>query len=195
MTRISPLADSHKTGLFGDYKNQNESDLLIIREVTNVKIYQVVQYKSSQLDINSITLNDLNFPINPGNVAENSKTRIQWNAPKTWTLLSSDEAILDQILKKYPENDFAITDQSHSRAIIQIEGKKAFDIIKKGSPLNLNDFKKNNCANSVYHGITISIDMLNDSPNKFNIMALRSFAGSFHHAITDAALEFGYKGL
>ena len=64
MTRISPLADSHKTGLFGDYKNQNESDLLIIREVTNVKIYQVVQYKSSQLDINSITLNGLKFPIN-----------------------------------------------------------------------------------------------------------------------------------
>jgi len=49
-------------------------------------------------------------------------------------------------------------------------------------------------VNSVYHGITISVDMIDDSPLTFNLMALRSFSESFHHAITDAALEYGYSG-
>ena len=60
--------------------------------------------------------------------------------------------------------------------------------------INFNEFKKNNCVNSVYHGITISVDMIDDSPLTFNLMALRSFSESFHHAITDAALEYGYSG-
>ncbi len=48
--------------------------------------------------------------------------------------------------------------------------------------------------NSVYHGITISVDMIDDSPLTYNLMALRSFGESFHHSITDAALEYGYSG-
>ena len=59
----------------------------------------------------------------------------------------------------------------------------------------LNNFKKNNCASSVYHGMTISIDMIDDNPIKFNLMALRSFSESFYHAITDSALEYGYQNL
>jgi len=68
-------------------------------------------------------------------------------------------------------------------------------ILEKGNIIGLNNFGKNNCANSVYHGITISLDMVNDNPLTLNIMALRSFAGSFHHAITDASLEFGFKAI
>jgi len=195
MKRNSPLKNLHQTGLYGNYKNQNENDLLVIREITNLKIFQIVQYKSSTLNIDSLKLDGLSFPVHAGFVEASDTTRVQWNAPNTWIIISSNENIIDDIIKNFHEDDFAITDQSHSRAIIQIEGKKALDVIKKGSPLNLNDFKKNNCANSIYHGITISIDMLDDDLNKFNIMALRSFTGSFHHAITDAALEFGYKGL
>ena len=65
----------------------------------------------------------------------------------------------------------------------------------KNGPGSSNNFGKNNCANSVYHGITISLDMVNDNPLTLNIMALRSFAGSFHHAITDASLGFGFKAI
>ena len=99
----------------------------------------------------------------------------------------------DKIISSCPEEDFAVTDLSHSRVIIQIEGENAIAIIKKGCPLNLNEFTKNNCANSVYHGMAFSIDMLNDNPNTFNLMAYRSFAESFYHAITDASLEYGYN--
>jgi sarcosine oxidase subunit gamma len=76
---------------------------------------------------------------------------------------------------------------------IQIEGKNAFDVIKKGCPLNLNNFKTNMCANTVFNGVTITIDLLDEDKNIFNLMAYRSFADSFYHTITDASLEYGYK--
>ena len=43
---------------------------------------------------------------------------------------------------KFSENDFAITDLSHSRTIIEIEGKFVNEVLKKGCPLNIDKFKK-----------------------------------------------------
>ena len=195
MTRVSPLSNSHKLGLHGNHKNKDEADLLIIREIKNIKIYQISKYKNEDINTKNISLNGYNFPANAGLSSGDENIRIQWHAPNVWMVLSNDENIFQEIQKQCSDFDFAITDLSHSRAIIEIKGKDAFNVIKKGSPLNLNNFGKNNCANSVYHGITISLDMVNDNPLTLNIMALRSFAGSFHHAITDASLEFGFKAI
>ena len=49
------------------------------------------------------------------------------------------------------------------------------------------------CANTVFNGVTITIDLLDENKNIFNLMAYRSFADSFYHTITDASLEYGYK--
>ena len=195
MSKISPLLNSQELGLHGNYKSKDEADLLIIKEITNLKIYQISKYKNSDADIKNISLNGHNFPTNAGLSAGDENIRIQWHAPNVWMVLSNNENIFQEINKQFLDSDFAITDLSHSRAIIQVKGKDALNVIKKGSPLNLNDFGKNNCANSVYHGITITLDMINNDPLTFNIMALRSFAGSFHHAITDASLEFGFKAI
>jgi len=195
MSKISPLSNSHELGLHGNYKNKDEADLLIIKEIKNIKIYQISKYKNSDADIKNISINGHNLPANSGLSTGDENMRIQWHAPNVWMILSSNEDIYQEIKKQFMDSDFAITDLSHSRAIIQVKGKDALNVIKKGSPLNLNDFGKNNCANSVYHGITITLDVINNNPLTFNIMALRSFAGSFHHAITDASLEFGFKAV
>ena len=84
---------------------------------------------------------------------------------------------------------------SNSRTIIEIEGKLIKEVLKKGCPFNFNELNKNNCINSVFHGITITIDMLDDSPEKIRLFALRSFGESFYHSITDASLEFGYQSI
>jgi len=91
------------------------------------------------------------------------------------------------------ESDFAITDLSHSRAIIEIEGKNSIEILKKGCPFNFNKLLKDNSVNSVFNGITVSIDMINNNPDRVRIFTLRSFGESLYHSLTDACLEFGYK--
>ena len=194
MSRISPLQNAHKKGLFGDCQEKNDNNLLKIREITDVKIYQVVQYKKSSVSANNIQLGSVNLPTQAAEVSTDEKTRIQWFAPRSWIIFSNDNNISLAIESTFNDEDFAVTDISHSRAIIQIKGEDALNVLKKGCPINFNEFKKNNCVNSVYHGITISVDMIDNSPLTFNLMALRSFSESFHHAITDAALEYGYAG-
>ena len=195
MTAITPLESIHKKGLFGDHHKKNKSDLLHISEVKDLAIIQIVQYKRSKIQPNSIRIDSLEIPTQNSKVISNNETRILWNAPRTWLIISSKDNIVNIIKEKCSDENFAITDISHSRAVIQIKGLKAREILKKGCPINFNEFEKNNCVGTVFHGITIIIDSIDNNPDTFNLLTLRSFGESFYHSITDACLEHGYVGV
>ena len=195
MTAISPLQSIHKKGLFGDHYKKNESDLLNILEVKDLTIVQIVQYKKSRVQLNNVQIDGLEFSLQSPKVSSNKETRILWSAPGTWLVISRKENIDETIKEHCNSENFGITNISHSRALIQIKGSQAKEILKKGCPLNFNEFEKNNCAGSVFHGINIVVDFLDNNPDTFNLLTLRSFGESFYHHITDAALEFGYVGV
>jgi sarcosine oxidase subunit gamma len=195
VTAITPLESIHKKGLFGDHHEKNENDLLKISEVKDLTIVQIVKYKRSKVQLRSIQIDGLEFSLQSLKVSSNKETRILWSAPSTWLVISRKENIVEIIKEKCNSDNFAITDISHSRAIIQIKGLQAKDILKKGCPLNFNEFENNNCAGTVFHGINIVVDFVGKNPDTFNLLTLRSFGQSFYHHITDAALEFGYVGV
>ena len=195
MSSISALANVHSTGQFGDYEGKNENNLLKISEIKNLLLVQIVQYKNSTVIIENIDIDGLKLKDEPLKVVNNSDTRILWNGPKNWLLVSTKKDLFKSISQKFQETDFAVTDLSHSRAIIQIEGQQVKEILKKGCPFNFNTLEKNNSINSIYNGIAFTVDMLNDNPDKVRLFALRSFGESLYHSITDASLEFGFKSL
>ncbi len=195
MTGITPLEFIHKKGNFGDHHKKNQKDLIKISEVKNLIITQLVQYKNSKTNLKDIKIDNLEIPSKNSSVKSNNVTRILWNAPRTWLVISNDEEIINKINKSCDKNDFAITDISHSRAVIRIQGTQAKEVLKKGSPINFNEFGVNECAGTVFHGINILIDSISDTPDTFNLLVLRSFGESFYHHITDASLEFGYVGI
>ena len=195
MSSISALQNTHIKGVFGDHEGKNDDELLKVSELSDFLIIQIVKYNSSLTAIENIKIDNLSLRDEALKINCNADTRILWNGPNNWLLVSSKKEILKEINEKLVDTDFAITNISHSRAIIQVEGKNTKEILKKGCPFNFNELKKDNCLNSTYNGMSVTIDMLDDNPDKIRIFTLRSFGESFYHSITDACLEFGYKGI
>ena len=194
MKNISPLNFVHKVGKFGDYNKKSENNLLKISEVNGLLIHQITQYKNSNIDMSIIKLDGLNFP-SPLKSTSNSNTRILWLGPNNWLVFSSVLNLIKKEKNKFNETNFAITDISHSRTIIELEGSLVNEVLKKGCPLDINSLNVGDCANSIYNEINITIDFISDNPNKVRILGLRSYGESLHHSITDACLEFGYEAI
>ena len=193
MTSISSLNKVHHLGQYGNFENKDENQLIKIKEIKNIFIYQVVKFKNSKKNNTEIIVDNLNFP-EVLKVNSNDQTRILWMGPENWLVISSNN-ILNELNEKFSTTEFAVTDISHSRSIIELQGPDVLEVIKKGSPFDIESLTKNNCTNTVYNGITITIDNIEDSKNQIRIISLRSFGESLYHSVTDACLEYGYKAI
>ena len=195
MTSVSALNHIHKTGLFGNHENKKEEKLLKVSEIKNLLIVQIVQYKNSTVLFENFNLDSLKLKNEPLTVVSNNDTRILWSGPKNWLLVSRKKDLLKSILQIFKDTDFAVTDLSHSKTIIELVGQNVKEVLKKGCPFNFNIIDKNHCVNSTYNGIAFTVDMIDNNPEKIRLFALRSFGESLYHSITDASLEFGYKAV
>ena len=193
MTSISSLNKVHHLGQYGNFENKDENQLIKIKEIKNIFIYQVVKFKNSKKNNTEIMVDNLNFP-EVLKVNSNDQTRILWMGPENWLVISSNN-LLNELNGKFSTTEFAVTDISHSRSIIELQGSDVLEVIKKGSPFDIESLTKNNCTNTVYNGITITIDNIEDSKNQIRIISLRSFGESLYHSVTDACLEYGYKAI
>ena len=193
MTLISALQNIHVEGSFGNFENKSENELLKIKELKNLLIVQIFQYKNSSIKIDDINFNNLKFVNQAQKVVSNENIRVLWNSPNNWLLVSHKKELLKEIHSTFNENDFAVTDLSHSKATIELEGPYVKEVLKKGCPFNFNILTKNMSINSAYNGISFIVDMIENEPEKVRIFSLRSFGESLYHSITDASLEFGYK--
>ena len=194
MKNASSLNQVHKLGKFGDHEGKQEENLLKISEISNICIFQIVKFKNSNFDISNIKIDGLDLPQSlKSNV--NDMTRILWVGPDNWYVFSNKLDLFQTEIKKFDDQNFAITNLSHSRTIIEIEGNLTDEVLKKGCPLNINNLKAGDCANSVYNGMSVMIDFISNKPKKIRISGLRSFGESLHHSITDASLEYGYLAI
>ena len=195
MTSISPLHNVHLDGLFGNYENKKQEDLIKVSEIKNLLIVQIVKFKNSETKLDQFEIDNLHLENEALKVNSNKDTRVLWTGPNNWLLISTKKDLLKKIHDVFKETDFAITDLSHSKSIIQIEGLNVKEVLKKGCPFNFNTLNKNNCVSSTFNGIALIIDMISENPDNVRLYVLRSFGESFYHSITDALLEFGYKNI
>ena len=78
MKSQSPLNEIYKKGLYGDYENKNEENLIKIQEVSNLSIFQIVKYKNSKVSTNDLDIDGLKLSEKINSVMTNGKTRILW---------------------------------------------------------------------------------------------------------------------
>ena len=145
MKQTSPLNLIHKKGKFGNFENKNDKELIKISETTNISIFQLVKFKNSSVKESEIKIDNLSLPTIL-NSSSNSETRILWLAPNNWLIYSYKLDLLAKEENKFNEKDFAITDLSHSRSMIDLEGDLVKEVLKKGCPLNIDQMKEGSCA-------------------------------------------------
>jgi len=97
MTALSALNTIHKTGLFGNCQNKEKSELTTVSEVKDIQIIQIVHYSKSTVKISSINLDNLKFPEEAMHVNSNNETRIFWNGPNNWIVVSNNKEILSKL--------------------------------------------------------------------------------------------------
>ena len=74
-------------GLYGNYEGKNENILTKIKEVKDLLIVQIVNYKNSDLHIKDYNIDGLSFPEEVLKVNSNQNSRILWCGPKIGYLL------------------------------------------------------------------------------------------------------------
>lgn len=86
-----------------------------------------------------------------------------------------------------------LTDVSHARVAVRVDGDKSRDMLAKGCAVDLHprQFPAGACIQTSIAKIGV---ILHRQPNAngFTAYAARSFAGSFWHWLTAAAAEYGY---
>jgi methylglutamate dehydrogenase subunit D len=116
-----------------------------------------------------------------------------WYGPDQWLAVAErgKKRDLEQELKPLVAGLASVADQSDGRAVVQISGPRARDVLAKGLPIDLHPraFKPNGVAITYASHIGIILWQTDAAPT-YEIAMFRSFADSFTHWLLDAAAEF-----
>ena len=91
----------------------------------------------------------------------------------------------------------AVTDQSDGYAVLRLTGPRLRDTLAKLIPIDVHPraFKIGDVAATVAFHVGATFWRLDDGPDGapvIEVAVFRSLAGSFWHALSDSAAEFGF---
>ena len=168
---------------------------LIIKEISPV---MKLNLRGKSRDFLSTIGKNINMilPIEANTSSSSDKYTSMWLSPDEWMIISnktidkeSNNYEIEELLssKISKTNLGAVTDITDQFVLINLNGKKVFDLLSMGSPFNFNDFKTKKGA--VAQTLLTQIDIIihHKELNNVNLFVRRSFSEHLMSWIKDAA--------
>jgi len=134
-------------------------------------------------------------PSEPNTSSGNKNLNILWLSPDEWLLYSNDKIDLanansleDKLFNEISKNKLgSIVNVTDHWVMINLKGKKIFELLSAGSPFNFNDFK--NSKGAVTQTLLNHIDVIvhNKDINDLNLFVRRSFSNHLWSWMNDSA--------
>jgi sarcosine oxidase subunit gamma len=138
----------------------------------------------------------LPLPLAPNRVAAMGSTRVLWLGPDEWLVVADGEAadLPVRLARAVVGRRSAVADLSSSRAIIEIGGSAARDLLAAGCGLDLHPraFGPGQCAQTLFARVPVILDQLDAAPH-YRMLVRRSSARWLCDWLIDAAEGLGER--
>ncbi len=134
------------------------------------------------------------LPLAANRVAAASGLRVLWLGPDEWLVVAEGKApdLLPRLERAVAGRRAAVTDLSSSRALIDIAGTGARDLIAAGCGLDLHPrvFVPGQCAQTLLARVPVILDQLDGTPH-YRLLVRRSYVDWLSQWMVDAAQRLG----
>lgn len=86
----------------------------------------------------------------------------------------------------------SLSDQSHGRVVIRIEGAKARAVLAKGTPVDLHPAEFPVGKSALTQMAHVGVHLTRSAEDSYDLSVFRGFSESFWEWLTEQAEEFGY---
>lgn len=189
---LSQLGPSLRTGR---YANTAAKIGVALSEPAPGSIVQLAAWPDTEAEVRRAITSVLKLAVGdaPGAGALSDGSAAFGIAPGRFLLIDEDEGLAERLSRAIPAPVGSVTDLSHGRAAIRVEGEKAEWLLAKFFAVDFSVARF-----PVGHGISTShhdlfTQMQRRSEQCFELYVFRSFARSFWRALGHAAEETGYE--
>lgn len=107
--------------------------------------------------------------------------------------LSHAEGALEVEMKRKLAGIASVSDQSHGRVTLVVEGPKARNLLAKGTPVDVHADAFSIGSSAVTQMAHVGVHLTRVGQDAFQLSVFRGFSESFWEWLTEQALEFGYQ--
>ena len=189
---LSPLGPELRSGR---YANTAARIGVALSETAPGSIVQLAAWPDTEAQVRAAIASVLKLKIGeaPGADAVSGGSAAFAIAPGRFLLVDEDEGLAERLTNAVPPSIGSVTDLSHGRTAIRVEGEKAEWLLAKLFAVDFSaaKFGVGNGLSTSHHDIFAQIQR--SGAERFDIYVFRSFARSFWNALCHAAEETGYE--
>ncbi len=165
---------------------------LVLRELRPGSIVQIAAWPDTLASVQAVVAEALGIAVpRTGTSAAAEGMELLAIAPGRFLVRAETAGLAEHFESALAPSNGAVTDLSHGRAILRLEGKAAASVLAKGVAvdLELGAFPPGRVAQTAIHHIDVTI--FRRAEDVFDLWVLRGFAEALAEWLLDAGVELG----